>query len=78
MLLDHCRVKNELTRPASNAYPECMEFSCRSRLGPILETDDLDWDLGDLRAAVVEAQRDIDEGRVARADEAFAVFANAK
>ena len=51
-----------------------MELSCRSRLGPILETDDLDWDLGDLRATVAEAQSEVDEGRVIRADEAFATL----
>jgi hypothetical protein len=51
-----------------------MEFSRRSKLGPILEKDDLDWDLGDLRVAVAEAQRDVDEGRVTRADEAFAAL----
>jgi hypothetical protein len=48
-----------------------MEITCCSGLEPILETDNLDWDIGDLQAAVAEAQRDVDAGRVTRADEAF-------
>jgi hypothetical protein len=51
-----------------------MEITCCSGLEPILEADNLDWDLGDFRAAVAEAQRDVDAGRVTRADEAFAAL----
>jgi hypothetical protein len=69
-----CWVKNELTRPAPNAYPKRMEITCCSGLEPILEVDNLDWDLSDLRAAVAEAQQAVNEGRVTWADEAFAAL----
>jgi hypothetical protein len=51
-----------------------MEITCCLGPEPILEADNLDWDLSDLRAAVAEAQQAVDEGRVTRADEAFAAL----
>ena len=40
----------------------------------MLEVDHLDWNLENLRALVAEAQCAVDEGRVTRADEAFAAL----
>jgi antitoxin ParD1/3/4 len=61
-------------RIKSGLYESKSEVMREAIRRMMLETDDLDWNPDDLRAAVAEAQRDVDEGRVTRADEAYAAL----
>ena len=61
-------------RIKSGLYESKSEVMREAIRRMMLETDDLDWNPEDLRAAVAEAQRDVDQGRVTQADEAYATL----
>jgi antitoxin ParD1/3/4 len=61
-------------RIKSGLYESKSEVMREAIRRMMLETDDLDWNPEDLRAAITEAQQAVDEGRVVRADDAFAAL----